>query len=199
MKRTLTALAALAVAVAAYLMSGPRPPQPESAPNVPEPRPPASAQAPAPAGANQPPAVDLDLGDEEWSDTQPAVNLEHIFEGQVNRRGKPVGFHSRPGGEDPSGARVVRIVEGPNRSGVYIADVEIRNGSGRWLKKRSTFYPDRLSREDVVAAVLHAWSQRTKGRNNPFRGPSGEGFEIEGRPLDDGRINTAYPIFDQGE
>jgi hypothetical protein len=198
MKRTFTALAALAVAVVAYLMSDWAPP-PETTQHVPEPRPPASAQAPAPAGANQPSEVDLDLGEGEWSDTQPAVNLEHIFEGQVNRRGKPVGFHSRPGGRAPSGARVVRIVEGPNRSGVYVADVEIRNESGRWLKKRSTFYPDRLSREEVVAAVLHAWSQRTKGRNNPFRGPSGEGFEIEGRPLDDGRINTAYPIFDQGE
>jgi Bacterial EndoU nuclease len=192
MKGTLTLLAGLAVAVAVYLLSD-WPPQ--STPNAAEPPPPVSA--PAPAQANQPPEVDLGHG--EWSDTRPAVNLEHIFEGQVNRRGKPVGFHSRPGGEDPSDARVVRIVEGPNETGVYVADVEIRSESGRWLKKRSTFFPDRLGREEVVAAILHAWNERAKGRNNPFRGPSGEGFTIEGRPLDGGDINTAYPIFVQGE
>jgi hypothetical protein len=194
MKGTLSLLAALALAVAVYLMSDWAPP-PESAPNVPEPRPPASAQAPA--EANQPPEIDLE--DEKWSETRPAVNLEHIFEGEVNRRGKPVGFHSRPGGEDPPDARVVRIVEGPNETGVYVAEVEIRNEAGRWLRKRSTFFPDRLSREEVVAAILHAWNGRAKGRSNPFRGPSGEGFTVEGRPLDGGDINTAYPIFVQGE
>jgi hypothetical protein len=194
MKRNLITLALLALVIVAYSAfynMGPRrgsapPPVPETTP----------VAAQAPAGPELPP--ETATGGGKWSDTRPAVNLEHIFEGEVNRRGKPVGYHSRPGGHDPSGARVVRIVEGPNRAGVYIADVEIRNESGRWLKKRSTFYPDRLSREQVVAAVLHAWNQREKGRSNPFRGPSGEGFEIEGRPLD-GDINTAYPLFDPGE
>jgi hypothetical protein len=200
MRRTTTALAGLALAFVIYMLSQRMASRPESAPRIPDTPQPAVAEAPAQAPAGAPAgAPQADLGDGEWSDTRPAVNLEHIFEGQVNRRGKPVGFHSRPGGKDPSGARVVRIVEGPNRTGVYVADVEIRNDSGRWLRKRSTFYPDRLSREEVVAAVLHAWSHREKGRNNPFRGPSGEGFEIEGRPLDGGDINTAYPIFDQGE
>src|SRR6185295_8286543 len=82
---------------------------------------------------------------EEWSRTSPPVNVTHIFEGEINRRGKPVGFHSRPGGRNPQGARLVRIVERPNRAGVYTAEVEIRSGSD-WLGKRSTFYPDRLDR-----------------------------------------------------
>lgn len=193
MKRTLTGLAVLALAAVIYLTSEQTPAR---APHAPESQPPPAAQAPP---AMPEPASEVDLGDERWSETTPAVNLEHIFEGEVNKRGKPVGFHSRPGGEDPSEARVVRIVEGPNQAGVYVAEVEIRNRSGRWLRKRSTFFPDRLSREEVVAAILHAWNQRAKGRNNPFRGPSGEGFEIEGRPLDGGDINTAYPIFDAGE
>ncbi|MES1241074.1 MAG: EndoU domain-containing protein [Acidobacteriota bacterium] len=199
-RRTWTALAALAVAFVIYLgteRTGQAPSRRESSPP-----PPPAAQAPVPPPAQAPApktGAGVDLGDGEWSDTRPAINQEHIFEGQVNKRGKPVGFHSRPGGRNPSGARVVRIVQGPNRAGVYIADVEIRNASGRWLRKRSTFYPDRLSREEVVAAVLHAWNLREKGRTNPFHGPSGEGFEIEGRPLDGGDINTAYPLFDPGE
>ncbi len=130
--------------------------------------------------------------DEEWSRTSPPVNVTHIFEGEINRRGKPTGFHSRPGGRDPQNARLVRIVDRPNRAGVYTADVEIRSGS-QWLGKRSTLYPDRLDREAVIMAVLNAFQHRA-GNGEKFRGPSGQGFTIEGY-FQNGRINTAYPIY----
>jgi len=129
----------------------------------------------------------------EWSATDPPINVTHIFEGQINKRGKPVGFHARPGGRNPANARVVRIESGPNRAGVYTAEVEIRDG-GHWLEKGSTFYPDALSRQEVIQAVLHAFRERTSGRSEKFRGPSGRGFTIEGY-FQNGRINTAYPIF----
>ena len=129
----------------------------------------------------------------EWSPSDPPINVTHIFEGQINRRGKPVGFHSRPGGRDPENARLVRILDGPNRAGVYTAEVEIRDG-GRWLEKTSTLYPDAMGREQVIAAVLHAFRERASGGGERFRGPSGRGFTIEGY-YQDGRINTAYPIF----
>jgi EndoU nuclease-like protein len=130
--------------------------------------------------------------DEEWSRTSPPVNVTHIFEGEINKRGKPTGFHSRPGGRDPENARVVRITDRPNRAGVYTAEVEIRSGS-RWLSKRSTLYPDRLDREAVIMAVLNAFRNRS-GAGEKFRGPSGQGFTIEGY-YQNGRINTAYPIY----
>ena len=127
------------------------------------------------------------------SRTSPPVNLTHIFEGEINKRGKPVGYHSRPGGKDPAGARVARIIDRPNRLGVYTAEVEIRSGS-RWLSKRSTFYPDRMNRDAVVQAILTAYKNRASGSSEKFRGPSGRGFTIEGY-YQNGRINTAYPIF----
>jgi hypothetical protein len=130
--------------------------------------------------------------DEEWSRTSPPVNVTHIFEGEINKRGKPTGFHSRPGGRDPQNARLVRIVDRPNRAGVYTAEVEIRSGS-QWLAKRSTLYPDRLDREAVIQAVLNAFQHRT-GDGEEFRGPSGQGFTIEGY-YQNGRINTAYPLY----
>jgi Bacterial EndoU nuclease len=130
--------------------------------------------------------------DEEWSRTSPPVNVTHIFEGEVNKRGKPTGFHSRPGGRDPENARVVRITDRPNRAGVYTAEVEIRSGS-QWLPKRSTLYPDRLDRAAVIQAVLNAFRNRSGGGER-FRGPSGQGFTIEGY-FQNGRINTAYPIY----
>lgn len=128
------------------------------------------------------------------SDTAPPINLTHIFEGEINRKGRPVGFHARPGGRNPPGARVVRVLDRPNRQGVYTAEVEIRTRDGRWLEKRSTFYPDRMRREEVVAAILHAYRRRSTGASEKFRGPSGHGFTIEGW-FQNGRINTAYPIF----
>lgn len=134
---------------------------------------------------------------EALSNTNPPVNLTHIFEGEINRSGRPVGFHARPGGRNPSGARVVRILDRPNRQGVYTAAVEIRTRDGRWLEKRSTFYPDRLSRDEVVAAILNAYRRRSTGSSEKFRGPSGLGFTIEGWHQN-GRINTAYPIFQGG-
>ena len=130
--------------------------------------------------------------DEEWSRTSPPVNVTHIYEGEINKRGKPTGFHSRPGGKDPANARVVRVTDRPNRAGVYTAEVEIRSGS-QWLPKRSTFYPDRLDREAVITAVLNAFQKRSGG-GEKFRGPSGQGFTIEGY-FQNGRINTAYPIY----
>jgi hypothetical protein len=132
----------------------------------------------------------------EWSATDPPINVTHIFEGQINKRGLPVGFHARPGGRNPPNARVVRIESGPNRAGVYTAEVEIRDSAagGRWLEKGSTLYPDALSREEVLQAILHAFRARTTGRAEKFRGPSGRGFTIEGY-FQDGRINTAYPIY----
>jgi hypothetical protein len=133
---------------------------------------------------------------EEWSATSPPVNVTHIFAGEINKRGKPTGFHSRPGGQDPATARLVRIVDRPNRAGVYTAEVEIRAGSpgSQWLAKRSTLYPDRLDRAAVIQAVLNAYRNLTTGGGEQFRGPSGQGFTVEGY-FQNGRINTAYPIY----
>lgn len=140
------------------------------------------------------PLAGADRSRRELSATEPPVNLAHVFEGEINRKGRPVGFHARPGGRNPANARVARVLEGPNRLGVYVAAVEIRDRQGGWLDKRSTFYPDQMSRQQVVAAILHAWRRRTTGNAEKFRGPSGLGFTIEGW-YQNGRINTAYPIF----
>ena len=189
MKRILLSLAGLLLGLAVFylLPQEGRHPDVGAPPRTEAPRAPEPASAPASAPA---PALDA-----EWSDTDPAINLEHVFEGQVNRRGKPVGFHSRPGGKNPRAARLVRPISGPNSTGVYIAEVEIRSGSGRWLRKTSTFYPDRLGREEVVTAILHAWNDRRDLGDGKFQGDSGEGFTIEGYTLDGGGINTAYPIY----
>ena len=134
--------------------------------------------------------------DAQWSATDPPINETHIFDGQINKRGRAVGFHARPAGKDPANARVIKIERGPNRFGVYEARVKIRKSFfHKWLAKRSTMFPDAMSRQAVIEAILHAYRNRATGDSVKFRGPSGLGFTVEGYLLRGGRINTAYPIF----
>ena len=128
-----------------------------------------------------------------WSNTSPAINLHHVFQGEINRKGKAVGFHSRPGGKDPSTARLVRMRDQPNRAGVYTAQIEVRDGS-QWKEKFSSFFPDSMSQEQVTQAILTAFENSDK-KKQPWRGPSGLGFDIQGYTLSKGDINTAFPVY----
>lgn len=130
-----------------------------------------------------------------WSKTSPAINETHLFAGYVNRKGDPVGFHSRPGGRDPGRARVTVVTDPPNKAGVYTARVEVLASGRHWLSKQSTFFPDRMTRAEVIQAILNAYQHRTSGKSVKFSGPSGKGFTIEGYLLTDGRINTAFPVY----
>ncbi|MDH3603782.1 MAG: EndoU domain-containing protein [Candidatus Tectomicrobia bacterium] len=131
-----------------------------------------------------------------WTQTDPPINFAHVFHGEINRRGKPVGFHSRPEGKDPRHARLVKRLDGPNQEGVYVARVAIREpGSEKWLEKNSSVFPDSMSPQDVIQVILHAFRKGKTDDRGKFRGPSGRGFTIEGWTLRDGKINTAYPIY----
>lgn len=132
----------------------------------------------------------------QFSHTRPAIDITHIFLGEINRSGKPVGFHARPAGHDPRTARVVKIMSAPNRAGVYTARVKIWDArQQRWKEKFSTFFPDRLSRQAVIEAILHAWRQHSSGDQKSWRGPSGQGFFIQGYLGRYGDIMTAFPIY----
>lgn len=129
-----------------------------------------------------------------WSTSSPNINMWHVFEGEINRSGKPVGFHSRPGGNDPANARIVSIRDKPNRAGVYTATIEIRDG-GQWKSKFSSFFPDSMSRDEVVEAVLNAYQKSSDKNAQPFEGPSGLGFTVQGYTSRSGGINTAFPVY----
>jgi len=128
----------------------------------------------------------------QWSDTDPNINLWHVFEGEINRKSKPVGFHSRPGGVDPANAKVLSVRDKPNRLGVYTATIAVRDG-GQWKEKFSSFFPDALSRDEVVAAVLNAYNKSDNPSAQPWEGPSGLGFRVQGYTSARGGINTAFP------
>src|SRR5437867_12138646 len=83
-----------------------------------------------------------------WTPTDPPINLAHIDYGEVNRHGEAVGYHHRPNGVDPPGARVRQIVQPPDGSGVYRARVALRDpatGGRLGQKPPSTVSPDARS------------------------------------------------------
>lgn len=132
----------------------------------------------------------------QWSSTDPEINLWHVFDGEINSRGRPTGYHSRPGSVDTANARVVSIKDKPNRAGVYTASIEVRDGD-QWKSKTSSFFPDSLSQQDVIDAILHAFSNSNKQQR--WEGPSGLGFTIQGYTTNRGGINTAYPLFQRNQ
>jgi hypothetical protein len=131
-----------------------------------------------------------------WTTSDPPINLAHIDYGEINRRGEAVGYHHRPNGVDPPGARVERIVQPPDASGVYRARVALRDPmTGGWIDKKapSTFFPDAMSDDELIKAVLAAFQTGRRRGDGQFIGASGHGFAIEGW-YQNGRINAAYPL-----
>ena len=131
-----------------------------------------------------------------WTETDPQVNATHIFKGEINRHGKPTGFHAKFNGQTPKNIRILDIKGKPNKAGVYTARIAIQDPrSGKWKEKFSSMFPDKMQIADVVKAIVYAYEHREMGKSQPWRGPSGHGFAIEGYLLDNGKVNTAYPIY----
>jgi len=133
-----------------------------------------------------------------WSSTNPEINLWHVFYGEINRKGKPTGFHSRPGGSDPANARVVSVKDRPNRAGVYTANIEVRDGN-QWKRKFSSFFPDNLNQQEVVDIIVYAYNNSKNPNKQPWSGPSGLGFQVQGYTSSRGGINTAFPVYQRNQ
>lgn len=78
---------------------------------------------------------------------------QHIFEGHHRpSRSSDTGYHHREGGVDQGALRVVKVVEGPDEHGVYVAQVRGPRTPPTAVKT-STFFPDHWSRAEVLCAV----------------------------------------------
>ncbi|TNE35367.1 MAG: hypothetical protein EP348_09145 [Alphaproteobacteria bacterium] len=130
------------------------------------------------------------------SQTGPAINLRHIFEGEINAHGDPVGMHVFPDKTISGNARIKRLLSGPNKAGVATAIVGIFDKEiSVWKEKFSSLFPARLTRTEIIAAILRAENSALPNGKVKWRGQSGLGFAIEGYRAKDGTILTAYPIY----
>ena len=55
----------------------------------------------------------------------PRINMEHIFQGEINRKGQATGFHHEGSIGHNTRARITNITQKQNLHGVYVGNVEI--------------------------------------------------------------------------
>jgi hypothetical protein len=125
------------------------------------------------------------------------LNQHHVFQGEINKKGKAVGFHHRPAGANPPSARIVPGTATPaDANGLYQANVEILNpATGTWVRKGppSTFFPDSWSQTRVVDEIRGAYANGTV-QGSSWRGVSPSGVPIRGYLDQNGDIVTAFPV-----
>ena len=120
--------------------------------------------------------------------------IEHIFEGQVNARGKAVGYHYE-GIEGTSGNVIPGTESSVNNIGVYKAQVEVnaipKTANGGF----STFYSKNLSPQQVVDAINEAYSncELKLGTRNTYQGVANNGMKIDMFLDQSGKIISAFP------
>lgn len=154
-------------------------------------------------------AQTLDCRRAHWMGRDPAVNVGHIFCGEIKRR--PDGYHSEAIQPTP-------LVNGvadrqPIGRGLYNGTVLFADGE----RKFSTFYPRACSIGQIVASIRFAASQPPRPKRNGwgFVAPSapddaaaggefcladdGRPFTIRYARMSRGDVNTAFPDASRGD
>ncbi|MFL0252543.1 EndoU domain-containing protein [Clostridium neuense] len=124
-------------------------------------------------------------------------SLEHILEGQLNARGKAVGFHYE-GMPTAKGKIIPGTESAPNEFGVYTAKVEVDGVPKTANGGMSSFFPKNWSAQDIVDGINEAYGSKefVRGSRNTFRGKTSQGIRIE-MYIDSatGKIISAFPIY----
>ncbi len=142
------------------------------------------------------------------------LNLQHIFCGELNRKGRVVGFHAMPNGHPPSSYRDADLADKPNLQGVYtLRNIQLMF-EGQHRKGFSSMFPNHCSAEQIKHSIVYSIQQQqgkctspgwaSCGPSNPDTSDSkfcnsldGSRYLIASAQLRDNpqRINTAFPIY----
>ena len=134
-----------------------------------------------------------DLANLQHTENFTEKSLIHIFEGDINGKGRAGGYHYDMV-EGTSGS----IIEGTkspalNDAGVYKAKVEVNGIPKKGNKGYSTFFPDHMSPQEVVDVINEAYSNMELIEGSRYSGTSRNGIDIEIILNSEGKIITAYP------
>lgn len=116
----------------------------------------------------------------------PKIDADHIFEGEINARGKLVGFHH----VGKYTGRITKITRPPNKYGVYEAEFRAFGQT-----KRFTFFPDKWSRQKVLDSIYEAYLNPVKKSRNARTGKTSDGLRIKMYLDREGNIATAFPLY----
>lgn len=119
--------------------------------------------------------------------------IKHILEGEINKRGKAVGFHL----EDVPTAKGKIIGEKTkeDKNGIYKAKIEI---DGIEKRDKSSFFPKEWTPQQVIDAINEAYDNKVpiNIQNTKFKGVCKSGINIEMYVIDD-KITTAFPKYNE--
>lgn len=143
------------------------------------------------------------------------LNQQHVFCGEWTHN-RPKGFHARPQGMNPTSVAQFTVQSQPNAAGIYTGRWSHQKDPGK--NKFSSMFPDHCSTEQILHSISYAttsannaqcpagspdWTQC--GLNKPATGDNqeqrycsqdGKFFTIGFAPAKQGKINTAFPIFE---
>lgn len=123
--------------------------------------------------------------------------INHIFDGEINKRGSANGYHYE-GINDSRGAVVEDTKSDLDTNGVYEAKVTVDGIEKSGNDGKSTFFPEYMSPQEVVDSINEAYDNREKIYGNRYQGESKNGTRVEMCLDRDDKIITAYPIYDGG-
>lgn len=117
--------------------------------------------------------------------------IKHILEGEVNRRGKAVGFHME-NMPTAKGSIIESTRSKLDKNGIYNAKVKV---NGVIKEAKSSFFPTNMTPQQVVNAINEAYENREQHFiKSMMKGKTNYGFEI-GMYLDkNDKITTAFPL-----
>ncbi|MEH6851350.1 MULTISPECIES: WXG100 family type VII secretion target [Bacillus] len=115
--------------------------------------------------------------------------LNHVFQGEVTKKGKAVGFHYE--GAEESKGKIIGEVEGPNEQGIYQANVNI---DGKLKNAKSTFFPKDWTEQQVIDSINEAFNNKELYKGNRYIGTDSNGIKIE-MQIKNGKITSAYPLY----
>lgn len=136
-----------------------------------------------------------DLEDLENTDYFLASAIEHIFLGQVNKKGNATGYHY-DGIQDSPGSIIDGTKTEPDENEVYTGQVVVDGVEKTGNKGYSSFYPESLSPQEVIDAINEAYESKQNVRSNTYRGETSYGFIVEMYLTDDDKIISAFPIYE---
>lgn len=148
-----------------------------------------------------------------WSNGSPKVNLHHVFCGEINRKGRAVGYHANPNGQTPNTYISHKGGQSANSAGVYQWRKIKLSLEGKTVQKPvSSFFPDKCSQSEITRSIQYAATHVVKSCSNPSWakcGPSapasgskngycvgnnGRAFTIATALNRSGNINTGFPV-----
>jgi RHS repeat-associated protein len=120
---------------------------------------------------------------------------EHILRGNINNQGRATGYHWEG---DPSapGQVVPGTVTPPDARGVYEAQVRVNGVQKAGI---SSFFPQWMSRQDVLDSIEEGYNNRMWVENNTYIGETPTGMVVQMFvDANTGLISSAFPWYEPG-